>query len=135
MDTQRMMSILSFTQKGFCPFRILVSDFQAGCVVQMGKDVLCYSQDTRPLLEKNNQYLCPQLNINISNEIYQDIESVLKVILEIQDEENTGISIWPMFSKNSFIWKHKSITDEGKQIEELIERLRNTLETILFDLS
>ena len=122
---------------GFCPFRILVSDFQAGCVVQMGKDALCFSQDARPLLlEKNNQqYLCPQLNISISKEIYKALESVLKPILEIQDEMNTGISVWPMFSKRSFIWKHKSITDEGKQIEELIERLRNTLDTILFDLS
>ncbi len=130
-----MMSILTFTQKGFCPFRILVSDFQAGCVVQMGKDALCYSQDARPLLEKNNQYLCPQLNISLSKEIYQDIESVLKPILEIQDEENTGISVWPMFSSKSFIWKHKSVSAEGKQIEESIERLRNSLDSILFNVS
>lgn len=129
-----MMSILTFTQKGFCPFRILVSDFQAGCVVQMGKEALCYSQDARPLLKKNNQYFCPLLNINISKENYQDIDSIIKVILEIQDEENTGISVWPLFSTNSFIWKRNSITDKGKQMEELIERLRDTLETILFDL-
>jgi hypothetical protein len=101
----------------------------------MGKESLCYSQDARPLLEKNNQYICPQLNINFSKEIYREIESVLKVILEIQDEENIGISVWPMLARNSFFWKHKSITDEGKQIEELIERLRNNLDTILYDLS
>ncbi|MFX1505202.1 MAG: hypothetical protein ACFFDC_03715 [Promethearchaeota archaeon] len=128
------MRTLTITQRVFCPFRILIGDFQAGCVAQMGKNSLCYSQDARPLLSQNNHFFCPLLNIQISKETYEYLERVLTPILDIQDEENTGISVWPLLSSNSFIWKHKSITDKGKEIEQLIEKLRGILEEIIFNL-
>jgi hypothetical protein len=131
------MKTLTITQRVFCPFRILIGDFQAGCVAQMGKDSLCYSQDPRPLLPQNNNsnhFFCPLLNIKISKEINEYLERILTPILDIQDEENTAISIWPLLSSNSFIWKHRSITDGGKEMEELIEKLRRILEEIIFDL-
>jgi hypothetical protein len=129
------MKTLTITQRVFCPFRVLVDDYQAGCVAQMGKNSLCYSQDTRPLLLRDNQFFfCPLLNINISKEIYEYLERILEPILDIQDEENTGISVWPLLSTNSFIWKHKSITDKGKEMEEQIKKLREILEEIIFDL-
>ncbi|MHA2202629.1 MAG: hypothetical protein ACW991_02960 [Candidatus Hodarchaeales archaeon] len=128
------MKTLTITHRAFCPFRILIGDFQAGCVAQMGKDTLCYSQDARPLLPQNDQYFCPLLNITIPTEIYQYLERILASLLEIQDEENTGISVWPLLSSHSFIWKHKAITDEGKEMEELVEKLRGILEEIIFNL-
>ena len=128
------MKTLIITQRAFCPFRILIGNFQAGCVARMGKDSLCYSQDARPLLSRNDHYFCPLLNISISTEIYQYLEQILTPILEIQDEENTGISVWPLLSSNSFIWKHRSITNEGKEMEGLIEKLREILEEIIFNL-
>ena len=128
------MKTLAITQRVFCPFRILVGDFQAGCVAQMGKDSLCYSQDVRPLLPQNNHFFCPLMNITISNETYQYLERILTPLLEIQDVENTGISIWPLLSSNSFIWKHRAITDEGKEMEALIVKLREILEEIIFNL-
>ncbi|MFX0122346.1 MAG: hypothetical protein ACFFAE_01830 [Candidatus Hodarchaeota archaeon] len=128
------MKTLAVTQRVFCPFRILVADYQAGCVAQMGKDTLCYSQDARPLLRQNSHYFCPLMNITISNEIYQYLERILTPILEIQDEESTGISVWPLLSSNSFIWKHRAITEKGKEMEKLIEKLRYILEEIIFNL-
>ena len=128
------MRTLTITERVFCPFRILIGDFQAGCVAQMGANSLCYSQDARPLLAQNDHFLCPLLNIKISKEIYEYLERILTPILDIQDEENTGISVWPLLSSNSFIWKHRSITDKGKEMEKLIEKLRGILEEIIFDL-
>ncbi|UCG04539.1 MAG: hypothetical protein JSW11_11255 [Candidatus Heimdallarchaeota archaeon] len=128
------MRTLIITQRVFCPFRILVGDFQAGCVAQMGKDSLCFSQDARPLLPQNNHFFCPLTNIRISNEIHQHLERILAPLLEIQDEENTGISVWPLLSSNSFIWKQRAITEEGKEMEEQIKKLREILEEIIFNL-
>lgn len=132
--TLKVMKTLTITHRAFCPFRILIGDFQAGCVAQMRKDSLCYSQDARPLLSQNNHYFCPLLKITISYEIFQHLERILAPILEIQDEENTGISVWPLLSSNSFIWKQKAITVEGKEMEEQIMKLRRILEEIIFDL-
>ena len=128
------MSTLTITQRVFCPFRILVGDFEAGCVAQMGKSSLCYSQDARPLLSQNNHFFCPLLNISFSTEIYQYLEEILEPILEIQDEENTGISVWPLLSSSSFIWKQRAITTEGKEMETKIIKLREILEEIIFTL-
>ncbi|MFX1516799.1 MAG: hypothetical protein ACFFC6_10840 [Promethearchaeota archaeon] len=128
------MSTVTVTQRVFCPFRILVGDFEAGCVAQMGKGSLCYSQDSRPLLSQNNHFFCPLLNISFSTEIYQYLEEILEPILEIQDEENTGISVWPLLSSSSFIWKQRAITTEGKKMEAKIIKLREILEEIIFNL-
>ncbi|MFX1334974.1 MAG: hypothetical protein ACFFAM_11105 [Promethearchaeota archaeon] len=129
------MRTLTITQRSFCPFRTLLNDFQAGCVVQMGKDTLCYSQDARPLLYQNDHCYCPFIDFSISSNNCQDLERILAPILEIQDEESTGFSVWPLLSKNSFIWKHKSVTNEGKEMEKLIENLRNDLEEVIFNIS
>ncbi|MFW9905308.1 MAG: hypothetical protein ACFFFH_13290 [Candidatus Thorarchaeota archaeon] len=128
------MKTLTITQRVFCPFRILVGNFQAGCVAQIGRNSLCYSQDARPLLPQNDHFFCPLLNIKISMDIYEYLERILTPILDIQDEESTGISVWPLLSSSSFVWKHKSITNEGKEMEELIEKLRGNLDEIIFDL-
>jgi len=62
------MEKFNIIDKGYCPFRIEKRDWQAGCVLRMGKTALCYTQDLRPLLRRNdapNEYHCPLIKCSI----------------------------------------------------------------------
>ncbi|MHA2306974.1 MAG: hypothetical protein ACXACU_16470 [Candidatus Hodarchaeales archaeon] len=127
-----MMQILS---QGFCPFRVEVSDYQAGCVLRMGNESTCYSQDIKPLIQKEGakNYFCPLLKFDLSQETYLAIERLVEPLLTIQDSENTGINIWPMVKGISQM-KHKATTSKGKEIEKMSQEIKSVLDQIVMDL-
>jgi len=128
------MQIIS---QGFCPFRVEKDNFQAGCVLRMGQTALCYTQDTRPLLQTTSapdDFSCPLLKVTISTETYMEIEEVLAPLLMIQDEQNTAINLWPMLSGWSNP-KHEATSNKGQQIVQLSVNLKETLENIVVELT
>lgn len=125
---------MKFLERGFCPFRIEKSNFQAGCVLQLGKESLCYTQDARPLVSKGNQFFCPKLIFNLSKEIYNEIEKLITPILAIQDEENTGINIWPLVTGVANP-KYQAITNKGKKMQKISLHLKDELQEIVLELT
>ncbi|MFX0173047.1 MAG: hypothetical protein ACFE9L_14135 [Candidatus Hodarchaeota archaeon] len=102
----------------------------------MGKEALCYTQDVRPLVQRADSpdaYYCPLLKFSLSNDAYEEISSLVEFILAIQDEESTGINLWPMLSGISNP-KKKSITTGGIQMEHLSQKVRDQLEKIVYEL-
>lgn len=124
------MQVLS---QGFCPFRVEVSDFQAGCVLRMGTESTCFTQDIKPLLSQDEGYFCLLLKFNLSQEMYLAIERLIELVLTIQDSENTGINIWPIVKGLSKM-KYQATTPEGKEIEEICQKIKAELEEIVLDL-
>ncbi len=119
---------------GWCPFRIERYDFQAGCVLQLGKDALCYSQDIRPLIKHGDQFFCPLLRFKLSKKTYHEIELLLAPLLKVQDEHNTGVNVWPMLVG----WanpKYEAITIQGKELQKLSTQVREELEEIIYNLT
>ncbi|UCE13482.1 MAG: hypothetical protein JSV04_15035 [Candidatus Heimdallarchaeota archaeon] len=110
------------------------SNYQAGCVLQLGKESLCYSQDARPLMKKDGYFFCPLMNFTLSEETYQEINRVITPILAIQDEESTGINIWPLLTGMSAT-KHIATTIKGKEMVSLSKKVLYELEEIVFGLS
>lgn len=122
-----------FSQAGFCPFRVEVESFRAGCKLQI--KTLCYSQSMQPLLKMDDQpgYHCPILNFTLSESTYAEIDSIVQPILTIQDEENTALNLWPLLSGVANP-KHNSTTPEGKWMQKLSKKVRDELEQIIYDL-
>ncbi|MHA1227115.1 MAG: hypothetical protein ACTSR2_12465 [Candidatus Hodarchaeales archaeon] len=126
---------------GFCPFRVEKMNFQPGCVLRMGYDSLCYTHDARPLYCKKDEeitiYYCPFMKFELSKETYNEIEEMLSPLLAIQDEENVGISLWPIFSENSKIIhpRREMETNKGKRMQHLSQKLRKELQDIVFERS
>jgi len=128
--------ILIILEKGFCPFRVEKRDYRAGCALRLGKGALCYTQEIRPLIRQSGAstyFYCPLLRFTLSREIYQDIELFAADILKIQDEEATGINLWPMLLGMANP-KNKSVTGAGKEMEKLSSHVREKLEEIVFNL-
>ncbi len=127
---------MQILEHGFCPFRVEKSDFHAGCVLRIGQTTLCYTQDIRPLLRRGTnpeEYYCPLIKISLDCKIYHDFEKLLSPLLQVQDEQNTAINIWPMLSG----WadpKHKATSAEGQEISQLSAQVKQTLENIVYDL-
>ncbi|MFX0151920.1 MAG: hypothetical protein ACFFAJ_14115 [Candidatus Hodarchaeota archaeon] len=102
----------------------------------MGKESLCYTQDIRPLVQRVDSpdaYYCPLLKFTLSNDAYEEISSLVEFILAIQDEESTGINLWPMLSGISNP-KKKSVTTRGIRMEHLSQKVRDRLEKIVYEL-
>ncbi|MHA1974013.1 MAG: hypothetical protein ACTSW1_13525 [Candidatus Hodarchaeales archaeon] len=124
---------------GFCPFRVEKMNFQPGCVLRMGYDSLCYTQEPRPLYCRKKQgvvtYYCPFMKFELTEETYLEIEEMLAPLLAIQDEENVGISLWPIFSENSKIVNpgKEMETTKGRRMEYLSKKLRKKFQDIVFD--
>ncbi len=125
---------MKILERGFCPFRIEKSNFQAGCVLQLGKETLCYTQDARPLISQEKQYFCPRLSFNLSREIYEEIDLLVAPMLAIQDEENTGINIWPLVTGVANP-KYEAITNKGKQMQKISSHLKEELQEIVLELT
>ncbi len=125
---------MKLIERGFCPFRIEKGSFQAGCVLQLGKETLCYTQDARPLINQENQYFCPRLNFNLSRETYEEIDVLVTPVLAIQDEENTGINIWPLVTGVANP-KYEAITNKGKQMQKISSHLKDELQEIVLELT
>ncbi|WP_455464150.1 S16 family serine protease [Candidatus Hodarchaeum mangrovi] len=82
----------------FCPFRIQKQDSKAGCVLKLGKETLCYTQDLYPLLFDDGRYYCPELQFKLSAAIYKETETYINSILNIYDEENIARNLWAIIS-------------------------------------
>ncbi len=128
--------MIGIKKRGYCPFRVLKGSFEAGCALQLGRGVLCYSQDYKPLLSTGEDFFCPQLNFQLTENTYNEIHIIITSLLAIQDEENTAINLWPIFSRNSKI-ANPSQTQLGKGIEmqQISERVRKELDEIVLNLS
>jgi hypothetical protein len=126
------MQILSL---GYCPFRVEVSNFKAGCVLQMGNESTCYTQDVKPLIQRaeTDNYFCPLIKFELPIDIYNAISRLIEPLLTIQDHENTGINVWPMV-KGISTMKNKATTPEGKEIERISQKVKDALEKIVLDL-
>ncbi|MHA1993661.1 MAG: hypothetical protein ACW97Z_03905 [Candidatus Hodarchaeales archaeon] len=128
---------MQILEHGFCPFRVEKSNFHAGCVLRIGQTTLCYTQDVRPLLRRAtdpDEYYCPLIQCSIDSKTYNEFEQVLSPLLQIQDEQNTAINIWPMLSG----WadpKHEVTSNEGRLIVQLSSQVKQALENIVYDLS
>ena len=126
------MQVLSL---GWCPFRVETSNFKAGCVLRMGNESTCYTQDSKPLIQRvdTDDYFCPLIKFELSKDIYIAITRLIKPLLTIQDDENTGINVLPLIKGISQM-KHKATTPEGKEIEIISRKVKDELEKIVFDL-
>ncbi|PWI47862.1 hypothetical protein CEE45_09470 [Candidatus Heimdallarchaeota archaeon B3_Heim] len=128
---------MQILEHGFCPFRVEKSNFHAGCVLRRGQTTLCYTQDVRPLLRRvtaPDEYYCPLINFSIDNNTYNEFEQVLSPLLQIQDEQNTAINIWPML-KGWANPKHEVTSPEGRMLVQLSAQIKEALENIVYDLN
>ncbi|MHA2247675.1 MAG: hypothetical protein ACXADY_22190 [Candidatus Hodarchaeales archaeon] len=129
--------------RGFCPFRVAKPNFQAGCVLQLGKDAFCYTRDQRPLMRREEThekyfYTCPLVTkMRLSSEIYEEIDKIVKSILIVQDEQELTINLWPIFCRSSKITnpKEDSETAKGKEIQLLSQKVRDELQEIVLNLT
>lgn len=126
--------MLIIDKQGFCPFRVEKRNFQAGCVLQMGLETLCYSQDIYPLIGRDSEYYCPLLKISISSKTYEEIERIIHPILMIQDAENTSINLWPLLTGVATP-QNLAKTKKGKELQKLSGRVKEELQEIIFELS
>ncbi len=132
------------SDRGFCPFRVAKPNFQAGCVLQLGKDTFCYTRDQRPLIRCESEqqqkyyYTCPLVKkLELSSEIYEEIDKIVSSFLIIQDEQELTINLWPIFCRDSKITtpKKESITIKGKEIQQLSQNVRDKLQEIVLNLT
>lgn len=124
---------MTYKNRGFCPYRVQKGNFQAGCALQLGREVLCYSQDHKPLLSQDNGYFCPKLKFTLSFGTYAEIEQITHMILAIQDTDNTCYNLWPMLTGVANP-RNPAKTGGGKVLQQLSEKVRRELENIAFDL-
>ncbi len=120
--------------RGHCPFRVEILDHLPGCVLQKGKESMCYSTDERPLVFRDSSYYCPLLpKVLISEVLYREFEKLVNYIFTIQDRENTTINIWPMLTgiANS---RNKAKTPKGIAMEKLSMKVREELNEIIFEM-
>lgn len=120
-------------ETGFCPFRIETSGFLAGCILQIGKETPCYSQDAKPLRNQGDCFFCPLLKFNLSKATYDEFGKLVSPLLAIQDEASTGINLWPMISGMADP-THQAITGKGIELQRLSAHVKEELEEIVFNL-
>lgn len=128
------MNALSYNDRGFCPFRVQKLEFRAGCVLKLGKEVLCYTQDLHPLLCNDGRCFCPEMQFKLSTATYKEIESFVNSILNIQDEENTATNLWTMITGMSNP-KNKAKTMKGKKLVQVSKKVRKELDEIVLNLT
>lgn len=131
-------------KRGFCPFRVAKPGFQAGCVLQLGKDAFCYTRDQRPLIQREIEepdkyhYTCPLVTkLHLSEGTYQEIEQIVSSILIVQDEQELTMNLWPIFCRDSKITfpTKELVTEKGKEISHLSKRVREELQDIVLELT
>ncbi len=137
-------NVMILSDRGFCPFRVAKPNFQAGCVLQLGKDTFCYTRDQRPLMRRQTEdqqsifYTCPLVKkLKLSNETYEEIDKIVQSILIVQDEQELTINLWPIFCRDSKITspKKESVTTKGKEIQQLSQKVRDELQEIVLNLT
>ena len=120
-------------EHGFCPFRVKVKAERAGCVLQMGAESLCYSEDSFPLINQVEYYFCPMIQIKIGLETYENIELLINSVLNIQDEQNTYFNLWSLISGMSNP-KIKAETENGREIQHNCKKILYDLRDIIADI-
>ncbi len=125
---------MQIKERGICPFRVHTDKQMGGCVLQMGRETLCYSQDTHPLMYQNDHYSCPLLSrLTLSVETYINVERMIEYVSSFQDTRETYMNLWPLLSG---IAKMKDArTEKGKEIEQLSKKVKKQLEEIVLDFS
>ncbi len=124
---------MKYEKRGYCPFRIEKGNFQAGCVLQLGRETLCYSQEHKPLLFENDRPICPKIGFKLTKETYTEIEHITNLILTIQDEDRTSYNLWPLLTGVANP-RHSAKTGNGRVLQELSEKVRGELEEIAVNL-
>ncbi|MFW9903021.1 MAG: hypothetical protein ACFFFH_01695 [Candidatus Thorarchaeota archaeon] len=123
----------SSTLNSYCPFRVQTHNHQAGCTLQFGKMIECYTQEKRPLLRKNDSFICPKMSIKIAIKLFNQLETLLGPLMCIQDEYEIAINVWPTIKG---IANPKNITHTlmGTDMVELAKQIDQTLAEIIFEL-
>ncbi len=80
-------------------------------------------------------YHCPLHKFHLTEKTYKEIEQVLDPILAIQDEENIGMNLWPIFSDQSKITNPNINlkTKKGRQMMQLSNQVRKELQQIVLN--
>ncbi len=117
---------------GFCPFRVQTPDHQAGCTLLFGLNARCYTQEKRPLIRRNNDFICPIMSIHLSLNVYDQLEHFLEPILRIQDEFEIAINIWPTLKglASSF---YNAESHHGVNLVELAKIIQDALDEIVLE--
>lgn len=139
----KLENVMITEKRGYCPFRVAMPGFQAGCVLQFG-DSFCYTRDQRPLIQHETEepqkfyYTCPLVTkLDLSRETYQEIDQIISQILIVQDEHELAMNLWPIFCRDSKITfpTNESVTDKGKEISHLSKKVREELQDIVLNLT
>jgi hypothetical protein len=128
-----MMSTKSSTLNSYCPFRVQTDNHQAGCTLQFGKTIDCYTQERRPLLRKKDFFMCPKTGIKIAITLFKQLETLMSPLMRIQDEYEIAINVWPTIKG---IANPKNITQTlmGADMVDLARKIDHTLAEIIFEL-
>lgn len=77
-------------QRGFCLFRVQKSELRVGCILILGRETFCYTQESQPLLSKDRKYFCPEMQFKISAATYKGLESFINSIYNNKEKEILG---------------------------------------------
>ena len=117
----------------YCPFRVQTHDHQAGCTLQFGKTIKCYTQERRPLLRKENFFVCPKTGIHIDFKTFKQLEALLNPLMRIQDEYEIAINVWPTL-KGIANPKNTAKTLMGNDLIGLARQIEDDLSEIILEL-
>lgn len=123
---------MSSNIRSYCPFRVQTHDHQAGCTLQFGKTITCYTQERRPLHKRKNCFVCPIMNIHIDFETFNHLETLLNPLMRIQDEYEIAINVWPTL-KGIANLKNTATTLLGNDLVELAKQIEDELSEIIFE--
>lgn len=124
---------MSTNLQSYCPFRVQTHDHQAGCTLQLGKTIKCYTQERRPLLRKENFFVCPKTGIRINFKCFNQLETLLNPLMRIQDEYEIAINVWPTLQGIANP-KNTAETLMGNDMVGLARQIENDLSEIILEL-
>jgi hypothetical protein len=94
---------------------------------------MCYTQDLKPLIQKSNSYYyCPIFSFKLSESLYQHIDEIVQLMLKFQDPMETSYNLWSLLSGTARP-KYKASSKEGKRIQELGEKIKEDIRSIVHD--
>ena len=124
---------MSSNTRSYCPFRVQTHDHQAGCTLQVGKAINCYTQERRPLLRKEKWFTCPKTGIHIDFKTFNQLETLLNPLMRIQDEFEIAINVWPTL-KGIANPRNTAETLMGNDIIGLARQIEDELSEIILEL-
>jgi hypothetical protein len=124
---------MSSNSRSYCPFRVQTHDHQAGCTLQFGKNINCYTQERRPLLKKGNFFVCPKTGIQIDFKTFNQLETLLNPLMRIQDEYEIAINVWPTL-KGIANPRNTAETLMGNDMVGLAKQIESELSEIILEL-